>query len=384
MDLYFFNPGCEIEVAAGKAVYSLPKYPAILEHDLSVLPMCMASKGDCVLMSPTKDIDFQEFWSDRFQCEFVSAYSYKLTTRDFHFYRPWGISPRALRVGEKYSFSDEYHRSPVGKWRPCHHQLFSRETSADFFRRLAAEEDYNAEIFPSQDQLPCIANTMDEASKFLYNRPDGAVYKAIFGSSGRGVRILKNAQMTPNLSNWLCSMIKAHGAVECEHLFAKIADFSMHYDIENGRAKWVGVSTFATSDTGAYVGSRVGRLDCVPGFGREVTDRLAELHVKILNNSIYTRDYCGPLGIDCMVYSEGDAQKINPCIEINCRYSMGRLSMQIADLVDAEAYFYVFAHNAAPFDGSSKPVFSNGKLVGGFWPLTPNDTQMFTAGIWCK
>ena len=59
MDLYFFNPGCEIEVAEGKAVYSLPKYPAMLERDLSMLPMCLAAKGDCVLATKTQDVNFK-------------------------------------------------------------------------------------------------------------------------------------------------------------------------------------------------------------------------------------------------------------------------------------------------------------------------------------
>lgn len=402
MDLFFFNPGCEIEVAADKAVYSLPKYPAMLERDLSVLPMCFARKGDCVLISKTKDVDFLSFWRERFQCEFIGEEDRGLTAREFDFFRPWGISPRILRVGEKYKLSSIYHNSPIGRWMPEHKLLFSRATSVDFFEKLVQQDGYDSKLFPinddlfppqkqlfpsqkqyfpSKNELPCIAKTMDEAAEFLRARSDGAVFKAIFGSSGRGVRILKNSQMTPNLDNWLRSIIKTQGAVECEHLFDKIADFSMHYDIVDGMAKFVGVSTFATSETGAYIGSRVGRLDSVPGFDAETARRLSDLHVKVLNDSIYAKKYCGPLGIDCMVYRQGDQTKINPCIEINCRYSMGRLSMQIAELVDAEADFYVFPKNAAPFKGCRKPEFSNGKLVGGFLPLTPSDTEMFSAGV---
>lgn len=384
MDLFVFNPGCEIEVAAGKAVYSLPKYPAMLERDLSTLPMCLARKGDCVLISHTQDSGFLDFWSKKIQCEFVEKGSAKLSSRQFGFYRPWGISPRILREGEKFRFSDNYNCSPVSRWNDDHKKLFSRVTSSEFFREMAADVDYNHDLFPLESQLPVIANSIDEASEFLNNQHDGAVFKAIFGSSGRGVRILRNSLMTPNLDNWLRSMIVAHGAVECERLFDKKADFSMHYDIENGEAKFRGVSTFSTSDTGAYVGSRVGRLDCVPGFDADVTARLRDLHVKVLNHSIFARCYCGPLGIDCMVYRDGGADRINPCIEINCRYSMGRLAMQIADLVDcAEAYFYVFPKNAAPAVCCGVPEFSNGRLVGGFLPLTPCDSGMFSAGVLC-
>ena len=381
MDLFYFNPGCEIEVAADKAVYSLPKYPATLERDLSVLPMCLSAKGDCVLVAPSKDVDFQSFWKERFQCEFVVDGEKGLTAREFDFFKPWGISPRILRVGEKYRFSTIYHNSPVGRWQPAHRLLFSRATSVDFFRNLSQQNGYDEEFFPPNIELPCIAKTMDEAVDFLCERRGGAVFKAIFGSSGRGVRILKNSQLTPNLDNWLRSMIKAHGAVECEHLFDKVADFSMHYDILDSGARFVGVSTFYTSDTGAYIGSRVGRMDSIPYVNNLTANQLSLLHVKALEGTPYTKYYRGPLGIDCMVYREDGALKVNPCIEINCRYSMGRLAMEISDLVDGEAEFVVFSKDSPTFPIDRKPSFSNGKLVGGFLPLTPNDTEIFAAGI---
>ena len=383
MDLYFFNPGCEIEVAANKAVYSLPKYPAMLEHDLSVLPMCFAQKGDCVLISKTDDVDFRDYWSERFQCEFVDIDDSRFSVREFDFYRPWGISPRALRLGEKYRFSAAYYNSPVGRWMPEHRLLFSRATSVDFFEEMSRQDGYDVGLLPQKNQLPCIAKTMDEAAAFLRDRRDGAVFKAIYGSSGRGVRILKNSQMTPNLDNWLRSIIKTQGAVECEHLFEKIVDFSCHYDIEDGKAKFVGVSTFSTSDTGAYIGSRVGRCAGIPRMEQLAVEKITNLHIAALNNSAYTKYYCGPLGIDCMVYREGGALKIDPCIEINCRHSMGRLAMMIEDLVGCEAEFVVFPKNTKPSVAAQEPVFSNGKLVGGYMSLTPKDTMMFSAGVYC-
>lgn len=384
MDLFFFNPGCEIEVAVGKAVYSLPKYPAMLERDLSVLPMCFAQKGDCVLASPTEDVDFKKFWSDIFPCEFVDVNDNRLLAREFGFYKPWGISPRALRVGEKYRFSSAYHDSPVARWTVDHKKLFSRATSAEFFVKLTALPDYDENILTQKKQLPIVANTWEQAEEFFYGQSDGSVFKAVFGSSGRGVRILKNNEMTSNLENWIRSIIKTQGAITCEHLFEKVADFSMHYDIDGGRAKFVGLSTFDTSDTGAYIGSRVGRMDSIPYVNSLAVSQLSALHIAALDGLPYTNSYCGPLGVDCMVYREGGDLKVNPCIEINCRYSMGRLAMQISDLVGCEADFMVFNKNTPPVPLDKKPSFSNGKLVGGFLPLTPRDTVAFTAGIYCR
>ena len=383
MKLFFFNPGCEIEVAAGKAVYSLPKYPALLERDLSVLPMCFAEKGDCVIVSPTRDVDFLDYWKDVFGCDFLTPDDRRLREMEFDFFKPWGISPRILRLAEDYKFSQSYYDSPVGRWKDVHRLLFSRETSEDLFRRMSTFDCYDDNIFVSLDQLPMIARTWDEALDFFVRSKGGAVFKAIYGSSGRGVRILKNNEMTSNLENWIRSIIKSQGAIACEHYFYKHVDFSCHYDIEGGKAKFVGVSTFSTSETGSYIGSRVGRCSELPDVKDLAVEKLAQLHISALNNSAYTSSYCGPLGIDCMVYREDGQLKVNPCIEINCRHSMGRLAMEIEYLVGNSAEFVVFPNNAKPSVSAQKPVFSNGKLVGGYLPLTPKDTMMFSAGVYC-
>ncbi len=384
MDLYFFNPGCEIEVAEGKAVYSLPKYPAMLERDLSMLPMCLAAKGDCVLAARTQDVNFKEFFKDYFPCEFIDVDAKGGQAREFNFFRPWGISPRALRIGEKFKFSDRYYDSPIGRWTPQHKQLFSRATSAAFFEKLTTFSDYDEQLMTTKSQLPIIAETWDEAEDFFYKHTQGSVFKAVFGSSGRGIRILTDTVMTPNLKNWIRSIIKNQNAIACEHLFEKVVDFSMHYDIEGGKAIFVGVSTFNTSDTGSYIGSKVGRLEELPLIKPLTANELSGLHIKALNDSPYTKFYCGPLGIDCMVYREQGQLKVNPCIEINCRHSMGRLAMQISDLADGDATFLVFNKTAPPVPTDRKPSFSNGKLVGGFLPLTPRDTVAFAAGIYCR
>lgn len=370
-------------MAAGKAVYSLPKYPALLERDLSVLPMCFAKKGDCVVISPTRDVDFLDYWKDVFGCNFLEADDKRLKINEFEFFKPWGISPRILRMAEDYRFSQIYYDSPVGRWKDAHRLLFSRETSADFFRRMSAMDGYDENVFVPLDRLPSIAKTWDEAMDFFAKSKGGAVFKAIYGSSGRGVRILKNNEMTSNLENWIRSIIKSQGAIACEHYFDKHADFSCHYDIEGGKANFVGVSTFSTSETGSYIGSRVGRCYEIPGIRELALEKIVRLHIAALENSVYTSSYCGLLGIDCMVYREDGQLKVNPCIEINCRHSMGRLAMEIEHLAGDNAEFVVFPNNAKPSVSAQKPVFSNGKLVGGYLSLTPKDTMMFSAGIYC-
>ncbi len=385
-DLFFFNPGCEIEVASGLPNYSLQKHPAMLEKDLSVLPMFLSAPGDYVV-SDTRDRGFVDFWHDRYPCTFAGWGMQALRAESFGSYRPWGISPRALHLARGLQFSGQYTQSPVSHFSDAHRKLFSRETSVDFFRRLIPNNLVTSAMTTPSADMPVVARSVDEAADFFSNaassRFHGTVFKAVFGSSGRGVRILRACRFTPNISSWVSSCIRAHGSLECEYLFDKVSDFSMHYDIRDGKAHFVGLSSFSTADTGAYLGSLVRKLDSIPELPGFPVSGLADMHLQALNDSIYTEIYQGPLGIDCMVYRDGGSLIVNPCVEINCRNSMGRLAMELSPIVDSGrmAHYYVY-QKKWPLPGmEQRPVFSNGKLVSGFLPLTPGDTVMFAAGI---
>ncbi len=385
-DLRLFNPGCELEVASGLPNYSLQKHPAMLERDLSALPMFLSCPGDYIL-AHTSDSSFIDFWRDRYPCTFLRLDGAVLRGRTFASYRPWGISPRALHLVRGAEFSAQYMQSPVASFTEVHRKLFSRETSADFFRQLMAINFVSADMITSADTLPYIARTVEEAGEFFSNaavsRFRGTVFKAVFGSSGRGVRILRDCRFTPSIASWVASCIRAHGSIECEYLLDKVCDFSMHYDISCGKARFVGLSSFSTADTGAYLGSLVSRLSAIPGLPGFPVDDLARMHIQALGDSVYTRIYEGPLGIDCMVYRDRGQLMVNPCVEVNCRNSMGRLAMEIAPLVapGVEAHYFVYQKDR-PLPGmEQKPVFLNGQLLSGFLPITPADTRMFAAGI---
>ena len=61
MKLRLFNPGCELEVANGSPYFQLPKYPAMIEDDLAVLPMFFSNNGDYVVVSKFPNDDFISF-----------------------------------------------------------------------------------------------------------------------------------------------------------------------------------------------------------------------------------------------------------------------------------------------------------------------------------
>lgn len=392
--LRFFNPGCELEVVNGKPNYNLQKNPRLLETDLQNIPMFLADDGDFVVAQSQNLPQLREF-SDKLrqlvpglpECEFVSAQATKKCRKVFDSFAPWGISPRVMSIARNFIFSDDFNLNcPISEFRPEHKLLFSRETSVKFlgdFLSVFADDS----IFPSLSQRSIIVRDLDTAIDFFRKNMDsenhGCVFKAPFGASGRGVRIFRNNSLSDNIFNWTDFVIKNQGCVECEHLFDRVSDFSMHYTIKDGKAEFFGVSVFNTAENGFYKSSLVKNFSEIPGFSRLSAERLSEMHRQILENSAYAKNYSGPLGIDCMVYREDGELKLNPCIEINCRNSMGRLAMRLAEFVcqDTRAEYFVYQNSQQDSRFLQPPVFESGKLKSGFLRLTPENTQNFSAGI---
>ena len=384
MNLYFFNPGCELEVSNGDKNYSLQRFPQILENDLETIPMFMAKKNDYILVSKKIDENFINFWKSNFCTNFVTIDELEKSNIDFDNFLPWGISPRVFNIVKNIKFNNNFFSQGFTS---CQKKLFSRQTSAEFFKNFITEF-YDEKLFPHKEEIPQIITNKPQAMEYFQNGfkalNQGVVFKAIFSSSGRGVRIFRRNTLSDNILQWIDFAIKTQGAIECEPYYNKIADFSLHYDIENSKAKFVGISNFKTTYSGFYQSSIIEKNAKIPNFKEEILEKLVFYQKKILDKSIYTKSYFGSLGIDCMVYSTVEGLKINPCVEINCRNSMGRISMALAVFLEenVKGEFFVYQHKNCDKRFLEKPIFSsNGLLKSGFLKLTKSDTEIFSAGI---
>ena len=388
MKLRLFNPGCELEVANGSPYFQLPKYPAMIEDDLAVLPMFFSNNGDYVVVNKFPSDNFISFWQQYYNVCFVNSDSCN-TIKDIRFdgFAPWGISPRAWYIAEKFkaNFADkcDFGFSKQQK------MLFNRKTSAELLRIFVGKSN-NSDIYPTHEQLPFVAENTKQALEFFdyaAKKFGGVVFKALYSSSGRGVRIFRRNELSDNILQWTNFAIKSFGGVECEPFFNKLRDFSAHFDIVGHKPVFKGFSRFVTTESGFYKCSKVKTFSNIEFFDKDVAaDFVSKMKLSLLH-SPYCELYNGPLGIDCMIYSEIDGGlKINPCVEVNCRHSMGRLAMEIENLVsdESEADFYVLQDSEIEQFIQQKPVMENGKLVSGFLRMTPDNTQRFTAGILAK
>lgn len=388
MNLRLFNPSCELEVVNGNRYYNPPKFPLVLESDLDVLPMYFSNKNDCLLVDDIPEID--NFLLEIYKPEFVLKSELKnLKTKKLDNFLPWGISPRAYNFVDNISenFSSEFLQSPIGKYNPKFHKhLFSRKTSArvfEIFIDIFGDENF----FPSKNQLPTEIYDTPTALEFFnkkFKNENGAVFKAPMSSSGRGIQMFRKQIIDDNFKNWLKFIFRTQGFVMCEPLFDKKNDFSLHFKIKNQQLQFVGVSVFSTSNNGFYLGSVAKKYNAIPDFTEDFTNQLIEKIKVVLQNSDYCKNYDGYLGIDGITYYESGRLKINPFVEINCRHSMGLLSIMLEK--------FSLSENPAKFIIIQRPDFdkylsqlpkinSNGKLVNGFLELTDKKSEHFKAGI---
>ena len=148
-----------------------------------------------------------------------------------------------------------------------------------------------------------------------YASRNGKVFiKSPWSSSGRGVFPADDRTMTSALVR-SAGIIASQGSVMVEKALDKVADFAMLFTVVGAYAQFAGYSFFRSD------------ADILREVGMHIEEsRIEQLKDTLLNvlPDILGKEYTGPVGIDMMVFRGEDGQlRINPCVEINLRYTMG-------------------------------------------------------------
>jgi hypothetical protein len=155
---------------------------------------------------------------------------------------------------------------------------------------------------------------------------------------------IKNETIDERQDTWIRSTIDKNGHVLVEPWLEKVLDLSAHVDISpDGVVTFVGFTRFWTDIRGQYKGHIIGRLldDCGPEI-LELWHRdsgwKSQLQATALSagREIYKLGYYGPMGVDALVYRENGELKLRPLVEINPRYSMGRITLAITPRITAK------------------------------------------------
>ena len=207
----------------------------------------------------------------------------------------------------------------------------NRKNTIDFFRTLRKHEGIS-------ENLPNSPKIIHEESELhaILNKSNKYILKSPLSGSGKGLcwcnKISKNS-----VSRWFNTTISKTGFVICEEIFEKEIDFAMEFYINNKEAKFCGYSLFKVDDNGVYRSNQLlsdkDIQNIIEGY---IGAGELELYKSAILDTVYemfSSEYTGYIGIDMIIYKDkcSDKYRINPCIEINMRMTMGLIARKFYD-----------------------------------------------------
>lgn len=369
--LHIFNPENDLALAADVAQYTPPPAAVSLRLSGALLPLWWADPLSDFVLVPPLVLDEARFVAEKFSLATpVSPAS--LLHLLINGIAPWGWSKALCNELRHNGLSNDI--LPSDSHLDELRMLSSRLTTIELFRRLPALLPYPIPPPPRK-----LATADDCKSALSENR--SLFIKAPWSSSGRGV-FCTSSMTCDDVVRRCQGIIRRQGFVISEQALDKVQDFAMLYESDGcGHVTFVGYSLFQTnSSLPAYSGNVlmddnkiVAHLSRISGIDpyQFLTTKIA---VGKALSEIVGYDYQGPLGVDMMIYRDGAEMRINPCVEINLRRTMGFVAHDLRLRLlpeDVTGYFSVAPH--VPESGKTLPPprFTNGKLTEGRLFLSP-------------
>jgi len=392
-DIFLYNPTGELALANGNNSYMPPKNLRQFERDLAFLPSFYAQEGDTILMDFQPDNEFLCLWQTLGLPSLnYSTFEEVSKTNFFDSFRPWSwnqvihskikdLKPRA---------SEFFKNSPNFSWDKAHKMFFSRATT-----NVVQEEIKKIAINNHTINIPQPAINLystEELTNWLKNKPN-AILKMPWSSSGRGIhRVDKNNNRPINME-WIEGALKQQGFITAEPLLDKRFDFSFQFNLDRtGNITFIGISYFINDEKGHFIGGNLNwphTKDEISDFlSNETITQSAQLLIHALKTVNPQQYYEGHFGVDAIIYLDDNNNfKIHPCLDINWRFNMGLININLNKYVDPNSIgkWEVRAFKSQKWNlfieenSINKPlIIQNNKIKSGFLNMTPpNNDSLF-------
>lgn len=315
--LFLFNPENDIALGQGCGKFTPPRQAALLHKAGAMIPFWLGDSDDYVLVDE-KDLETARRWHEQMRVYGIEGPTpvSKCPAIPSLSLAPWGWSLDAMA---------QFRRCGAGDYSLPFNLDTVRELS---HRRTAVRilQLWHDLEHPTDFILPIEARSIADIESFLTQTPEIMV-KLPWSSSGRGVFKMNVESLQKNYKN-VEGMIRKQGSVIVEPYLDRVTDFAMLFHYSGGNALFSGYSLFFNSTDTNYGGNVVASdNDILRKLSEYVSPEkivaVKDTTIRFLEKTIGER-YEGPLGVDMMIYRAADSQLcINPCIEVNLRYTMG-------------------------------------------------------------
>lgn len=329
--LYIFNADNDLALASGLEFYTPPAAARHIMRDLALLPVWWADDGSYLLCDDATE-------EEKAWCREVSASLGKdvtiIGTRQLADIRaevePWGWNQALLRRLSHHKQLVLPSVAQVEKIRSLSHRRTSIAVNEAFAKHCAQLGAKGAVFAPRHYAIEL--SDIDAVTERVKAAP-GSFVKAPWSNSGRGVIAVRDASQ-PTFRHWLTGILRQQGSVLVEHPLTAIQDFALEFRMEAGKAQLEGYSVFRNDSRHAFASSMVASSSAL----RSVVELYCDADLLVATTQrvleeVLGSDYSGCLGIDMMVYHEGDDVRIYPCVELNLRRTMGHLTAKLGDTI---------------------------------------------------
>jgi len=354
--VYVFNAFTEGRIAEGKK-FNPTKPQAQLARDLENLPQFLCRQDDIVLVAQKPSVEFLSgIKSAGFPLpEFVPLDDVRsLQSRKLGSLRPWAWGPDSLELLKPiFASVTGESRAEESRFNEKITQLYSKSWSANFLRRALAKKSAigNCQLeiqnwLSSENEIGVAVNSLESAlvaiSKIRARGHHKIVVKASFGVAGSNALRLFEPELLPAQIRWVENAFAHQRELVVEPWLERVQDFSVQLEMGANGLKLCGFTGLHCDARGQFIANfaephhhkRIpAKVISQFNAAADISGLLLEFYGEIfatLETELRLANFIGPIGIDAFVYRDADgAVKLKPVVEINPRYTMGRVLVEL-------------------------------------------------------
>jgi len=351
--VFVFNPFAEGHIAYGKA-FTPVKQQQRLAEDLANLPQFLCRQDDVVLVEKRPRVEFlstikqagfalPEFVELRRQAIDPAS---SLCQRKISNLCPWAWGPDSVQLfAPLFGHCTGDKRTTKECFDDAIAQLYSKARSAAFLGKVLSSWAGEPWLC-SRNEIGVTVETMAEALDVIAAiRGRGhhrIVAKEAFGLAGHNAIRLWEPEILETQRRWLARAFENGRQLVIEPWLEREIDFSVQFEMGTSGLKLCGYTGLINDRKGQFQANRASpnherRIPSnVGALLREPPDIAARLHRLygdirlLLEDELRRAGYLGPVGLDCFVYRAAQGEcRLKPVVEINPRYTMGRLTLSL-------------------------------------------------------
>lgn len=358
-DVFVFNPFAEGRLAEGRS-YTPPQRQAQLALDLANLPQFLCREDDLVLVPRRPSVTFlSEIKRAGFALpEFVeggAAGVARLARRKLGRLRPWAWGPDSVELlAPLWDAVAAEQRTPEQRFNDGLAGLYSKAWSAAFLRRVLAlprpapaagswgEEAWLCPADVAGVAVDTVAAALDAVAAIRSRGHHKVVIKQALGVAGQNALRLWEPEILEAQRRRLANAVERGRALVVEPWLEREVDFSVQLEMGAAGLKLCGYTGLLCDARGQFQANWAEshhhkrlpvavptRLGGPPDLATRLRDFYGALFV-LLEEELRRVDFIGPVGVDALVYRTPDgACRLKPVVEINPRYTMGRLTVEL-------------------------------------------------------